>query len=229
MRPPLPPVVSSFHSPNNARSYRPGYEDLIPPGHGLSPQLHDPLALLGSSGNTASQQDNCQLPSLRGTESLRRYYDDDSGPWTPQRMNVNSGQPPMGRGYASFHAQHTPYGPIFNEYREIPQSEMSASINGQDRLDSGYGTKSVMSNSERSANRLDQSQGCPSITGEIGRFQVNENMTRYDPEPDYPQEDQYSSFDGMSDTSSRQPRATGSLTCGYDNCTHSSKNPSEHK
>lgn len=233
MRPPLPPVGSSFGFSNNAGIYRTGYEELIPQGHALSPQVHEGPALLGSSGINPSQQDNFQLPSPRGPDSLRRMLDDDSPPWTAQRINnINSGQSPMEQGYTPFYAQQrTRLGPTYSEYREIPGSELSPSTNGQNRLDSGYGTqaKSVMSASERSADRPDQSQGCPSITGELGRFRVHGDMTPYDPEPDYSHEDQYSSHDGRSDTSSRRPRATSSLICGYENCTHTSKNQSELK
>ena len=216
MRPPLLPGDPSFGAYNHANIYRCGHDSLMHPDNAASPYLPQGQPLLGTPGNPSDQADNFQLPSIRGTDSLTRWENDTSDPWTP----------PMNQGSAPIFGERTPSGQMYRHYREPSRSEVSASTNSRYRLDSGYGGSRDM-NSDLSADHPDQSQGGQSVAGNLDDFHVGGDSNSY---PDNTQEDQYSSLDGMSDTSSRQPRTSGPLTCDFDEtCTHISKNRSEHK
>ena len=215
MRHPLPPRGHSFVPYDDTNIYKCGPESLMPPGNPVSPYLAQGQSLLGTTGNTSDQADNFQLPSISETNSLRRYQNDSSDPWTP----------PMNQGPAPVWPHRTPSGHMYRHYREHSRSEVSASTNSQYPIDSGYGGSRDI-NSDLSAGHPDQSQGDQSIAGNLDDFHVGGDIPSY---RDNTQEDQYSSLDGMSDASSRQPRPSGPLTCDFDTCRHVSKNPSEHK
>ena len=93
-----------------------------------------------------------QLPSIRGTDSLSRWKNDPSDPWTP----------PMNQGSAPIYAQRTPSGQMYGHYHESFRSKVTASTNSHYRLNSGYDDSRDM-NSDMSADHPDQSQGGQSI------------------------------------------------------------------
>ena len=212
MRPPLPPISHPFDT-YDANIYSRGHESLMPTGNPVSPYLPQGPSLLGPSGNLSDQSENSQLPSIRGTDSLSRWENDPSGPWVP----------PMAQNPAPVYALRNSSGHMFRHFREPSRSDVSAGSNSHCRLDSGYGG----SGENLSASHPDQSQGDQSIAGNFDDFHVGGDTNPY---PDNTLEDQSSSLDGMSDASSRPPRAPGPLACDFDNnCTHISKNRSEYK
>ena len=212
MRPPLPPISHPFDA-YDANIYSRGHESLMPTGNPVSPYLPQGQPLLGTSGSTSDQPDNSQLPSIRGTDSLSRWENDTSGPWVP----------PMTQDPAPIYALRNSSGHMYRHYREPSRSDVSASSHSHYRLDSGYGG----SGENLSACHPNQSQGGQSIAGNLDDFHVGGDTNPY---PDNTPEDQCSSQDGMSDASSRQPRASGPWVCNFDDiCTHESKNRSEYK
>ena len=225
MRPPPPPVDPALGHWPNTNPFGTSFESLLLPGTGVAPQTHERSVLTGTSRGTVSQPENFQLPAIRDTNTspLQRFYNDPTSPWTPQRVNLNPDQSSM-----NAFTSRTPSGSSYN-YHESPRSDMSASTNGRQRLDSGYWTTSLAGNSEPSGDRLDQGQSCPSVTGDFNSLSVNGgSSTPYAAGADFSRDDQSSSMDGKSETSPR-PRVPNPLICDFEGCSRVSKNPSEAK
>lgn len=223
MGPPPFPVDPELNWNNTSQAsvHTPDLDGLLLPNNGFEPQLYERPPLPGSSGGTVIPPENFNLPPFqpRETDPMRRWNDDPAAPWTSERVGGNWGQ--YAHPYVRYSTEHTTPGSGFNNYRGSPRSEVSAGDNGRARIDSGYGTRS-MGSSEQNMDRLDQSQGCPSVAMDFSGLHVNGDSINCGPD------DPYSSLDGTSDTSSR-PRPSSSFLCPYDNCSHVSKNNSEHK
>ena len=213
--PPFPVDPSPW---TNTSVFSPELDGLLYPGNGLVPLLHERSPLPGASGSTTHSPE-FQLPSIKDTDSVTRWNEDPTGPWTSLRNTGGTGQ--------SMIYQHIPQrtSPGMNRnYRESSRSEVSATTTGRHPRDSTYGTRSsFVSNSEGSLDHPNPSQGGHSVAMEFNGLHFN-NRSRSTAS----QDDHYSSLDGSSDTSQRH-RAPASLTCHYEDCAHVSKNNSEHK
>ncbi|KAL8786431.1 MAG: hypothetical protein Q9195_008201 [Heterodermia aff. obscurata] len=220
MGPPPFPVDPSLDAWNNTSVIPLELDGLLYPGNGLVPLLHSPLP--GASGSTTHSPE-LQLPSIREnreTDSVTRWNNDPTSPWTSLRNTGSTGQPiiyqPM--------TQRTSPGMNLPTYRDPLRSEMNSSTTGRP-LDSTYGSRSFTGNSEGSLDHPNQSQGCPSVNVDLNGFHFKGT---YRAGSTASQDEHFSSMDGGSSDTSQRPRPSASLTCPYDDCGHISKNNSEH-
>ena len=223
MGPPPFPVDPSLDPWNNTCVPSLELDGLLYPGNGLVPLLPERPPLPGTSGSTTHSTE-FQLPSIRETDSVTRWNDDPAAPWTSLRNTGSSGQSMIYQPIS----QRTSPGMNRRNYREPSRSEVSATTPGRHQLDSTYGSRSFVSNSEGSLDHPNQTQACPSVTVDFDALNFNRSRSTYRTGSTASQDDHFSSLDGSSDTSQR-PRASASLACPYENCTHVSKNNSEHK
>ena len=213
-------------------AYTSSIDDILSPGGGPGPPFHDRLPQPGHIGNNVGQSDTLRLPSMTGTDpsSINQWNNDPNEPWSPLRHNLQMDHPGIGQGYPRFNTQGIPPEADYRHYRQPERSDGSVSTHDRPRDDSGYGSRSLLSPSVHSDDRLDQSQGCSSVAGDIDNMRIYQDPTAFTMEHDFsqPRDDQSTSVGSVSAHSPR-PRVSGPLICNYDNCGHASKNPSEHK
>ena len=214
------PVDPSLDAWNNTSVIPLDYDGLLYPANELVPLLHERP---GASGSTTHSPE-FQLPSIRESDSVTRWNEDPTGPWNSLRNTGSTGQSII---YQSSSQRISP-GMNYPTYREPLRSEASITTTGRHQLDSTYGSRSIVSNSECSMDPQNPSQGCHSVPIDLNGLHVTPTRSTYKTGSTPSQDDHFSSLDGSSDTSQR-PRALVNLTCPYDNCDHTSKNNSEHK
>lgn len=217
MGPPTFSYDTSLDAWQNPSVPSPSLGNLLLPSNEVLPQLHERSSLPITSGNSIHPSDDFRLPSIRGENNSITRWNNDIGPWTPFRHTGSTGQSPMIQPHARFTMQRpSPY-----SYRDSARSEVSVSTTGQPLHDSAYDSRSFVSHSESSLDHRDASRSCPSDTVDLSglSYGVGSNVS---------QDDHHSSLDGASDTSYR-PRTSASLICQYEQCTHVSRNNSEHK
>lgn len=222
--PPPFPVDPSLDAWNNTSLIPLDYDGLLCPANGHVPLLHERPPLPGASGSTTHSPE-FQLPSIRETDSVMKWSNDPTSPWTSLRNTGSTGQ---GMIYQPISQRTSPGTNVLNYRGEPSRSEASVTTTGQHPLDSTYGSRSRVSNSEGSLDNPNPSQGCHSVSIDFNGLHVTTGRNTYGTGSTASQDDHFSSLDGSSDTSQR-PRASASLTCPYDNCDHTSKNNSEHK
>ena len=224
MGPPPFPVDPSLDPWNNTSIIPLELDGLLYPSNGLVPLLHERPPLPGPSGS-ATHTPEFQLPSIRDPGSVRdpdsvaQWNNDPTAPWTSLRNTGSTGQSMI---YQPNPQRPSP-GMNLPDYREPSRSEVSGTTTGRYQLDSTYGTRSLVSNSEGSLDHPNQSQGCSSVAVDFNGLNFNHRGRST-----ASQDEHFSSLDGSSDTS-QQPRAPVSLACQYEDCSHISKNNSEYK
>ena len=226
--PPIDPALDSWNYTNVPLSPGIGLDHLLPPNLGLQ----DRSISSGTSGDRNSFPSDLQLPSMKQNESqsdpLLRFWS-DPGPWNSQRVGGEPSHLPMNQKYIG------PYGRdprSTAQYRQPPRSDLGSSTTERYLGDSGYESKSLATRSEPSADPRDQSQGCPSIAGDVSEMHLYQNPENIYhgpiPAPPMPQEMPYSNFelsnDGIPDGPSMYP-----VTCPVADCNGTFKNSSEHR
>lgn len=112
------------------------------------------------------------MPTEVSTNPLVRFYTDSEGPWNPQQIRRQSSDVHTRTGESSS------LGPLqgpnfaFNQYRSHPRSELESNATGTLQTDSGYGTKSQATASVLSAEDVDYTLDCPSISSQVGNLQL---------------------------------------------------------
>ena len=176
-----------------------------------------------------------QLPAMRQSDldphPMSRFQHDQESPWTPPQIGGDLTQPSQAPRYQSS------YGPSYlstnlqSQYREPPRSEQGSSTTGRNPIDSGYGSRSLATKSVRSAEPIDQSQGCQSLIGDVNDMRVYSDEHFAPPMPghvvSFPSEGSYSY--NVPTSEPMEPPAQ-LLTCEYPEChNHTSKNLSEYR
>lgn len=223
--PPIPidPALDPFSTSTVSLSSGIGLDHLLQP----SPGLQERLGYSGVPNNIDSFPQDVQLPSMKqntdlDTNPLFRFYN-ESGPWNSQRIAGDMNQSNM------LHRYQGPYGrinrlPVLpNQYRESPRSEVGSSTTGRNQHDSGYGTRSYTTKSVQSTDPIDQSQGCQSLSGDVGEMQIYPEENFQAQVPELAQDVSYS-FDDPNDTPGDQATPLICPECGVE-----SKNQSEFR
>ena len=196
-------------------------DNLMSQGSGQTSRFQDRPLFPEEFGPFDTSTQPMHLPSLKPSDpnSLNRFVKDTAGPWNPEQVCGNLGQEHMeminGRPYVR--ANPNIYYP-----RSSPKSAIGSDTISRDRLDSGYGTKSV-TNSAR-----DQSDGCQSIAGEVRSFHVYPDNNSFEASSVYSHEHSYGPVDmGGEDT----PEASSiyPMKCAHPGCKKESKNHSDYK
>lgn len=176
-----------------------------------------------------------QLPAMRQSDldpnPMSRFQNDQQGPWTPQRISGDVTQhSPVPRYQSSYGPNYLPV-TLPSQYREPPRSEQGSSTTGRNPVDSGYGSRSLATKSVRSAEPIDQSQGCQSLIGDVNDMRVysDDHFSPHLPGPvlPFPNEVSYSY-----NLPTAEPAESSALLriCPFPECqNHVSKNLSEHR
>lgn len=183
--------------------------------HGRSKSPAAVRSIDSSSLNVQFHKPTCADP-----DPMIRYYNDSEHFWTPQQIpghHYSQNSMEMPDASRNIHASN----PNFSLHRGPSRSVISSTAGGQ-AVDSGYGTRSIVSGSVQSGDR----QG---ITGDMHSFHVHPpDNGPYDTTSVVSQEPPYRSVNTASDVSSEtNPRYP--MKCDEPNCTKESKNRSEHK
>ena len=219
------PVDPSLDAWNNTNVNSLDLDGLLYPSNGGPfPLLHDRSGPLPGASGSTTHSPEFHLPSIRETDSVTKWNDDPTGPWTSLRNTGSTGHSMIYQPIS----QRTPPGMNLRNPREL--SEVSATTTGPYQPDSTYGSRSFFSNSEGSLDPPNQSQGCPSVAVDLRglNFHSNRGGSNYRTGSAASQDDHFSSLDGSSDTS-QQARSLATLNCPWNDCEHISKNNSEHK
>ena len=188
------------------------------PSPGYSARFQDRTAYPEPSHILGDSQQHIQLPSMRpmhpDPRPLVRYTQDtNGGPWTSVQV---SGPSPMDLTSPRGYIPHSPAHPGFSYHRSSPRSDEGSSDHSRRPRDSGYATRSVISNS--SPGFENQSQGSHSINGHMNAMDLDHHSYRnesiYDPEESYAPTENGPNFP---------------LKCNEKDCQHVSKNHSEYK
>jgi hypothetical protein len=139
------------------------------------PPFQRRLRYSGTPASIGAFLQEVQLPAMRQPD-LDPYpmsrFQHDAGPWTSQRIGDDVIQHSQAPRYQSSYGQN--YLPVSmpNQYRESPRSEHGSSTMGRNPVDSGYGSRSIATKSVRSADAIDHSPSCQSLTGEMHDMRV---------------------------------------------------------
>jgi len=223
-----PPPLGDPLDPWNSTAVFDHELNLLHPGNRLHPRCHERSNSSAAVRNIDASSQNLQLykPICTDPNPITRFYNDPEHPWSPQQVSghfsQNSIEMPNQNHYIRSSA------PNFHFHRGSPRSVMSSNAGGR-RVDSGYGTKSVLSDSAHSVGPTDQSEDCRSIAGEIHSLHVHPpDNHSYDTASVFSQDPQYGSVNIASDvspeTSSLYP-----VKCSEPGCKKESKNHSEYK
>ena len=215
---PPPPVDHGLDHWNPPSVLNAELDGLMSPSPGYSTRFQDRTAYHEPSHILGDSQPHIQLPSMRpmnpDPRPLVRYTQDTTGgPWNSQQV---SGPSPMDLASPRGYIPHSPAHPSFSYPRSSPRSDGGSSNNSRRPHDSGYVSRTVISNP--SPGFENQSQGSHSITGPMTTMDIDHHSygteSIYAPEEPYPPIENGPNFP---------------LKCNVEDCQHVSKNHSEYK
>jgi len=223
-----PPPLGDPLGPWNSTAVFENELDLLHPETRLQPHFLGRPHSSAAVRNIDSPSQNVQLykPICADPDPMTRFYNESEPPWSSQQVSGHFGP----NSIEMQNARHyiSPSNPNFDYHRGSPRSAISSNAGGRP-VDSGYGTKSLPSDSARSVGPTDQSGDCQSIAGDIHRLCVHPPDNRpYDPASVFSQDPQYGSANLASDMSS-ETSSLYPMKCSEPGCKKESKNQSEHK
>lgn len=202
--------------------------DLLHPQSRLDSQYHGRSSSSAALRNIDSSSQNGQYckPIYADPDPMTRFQYEREPPWSSQQVSGHFSQNSIEMPNASQYIR--PSNPNFDYHRGSPRSVISSNAGGRP-VDSGYGTKSLASESARSVGPIDQSGDCQSIAGDIHNLYVHLPDNRpYDTASVISQEPHYGSVNVASDISS-ETNSQYPIKCSEPSCKKESKNQSEHK
>jgi hypothetical protein len=224
---PIDPALDAFNTLNVTLSSGVG-DHLLQP----SPAVQERLRYSATDSIGTFLQD-VQLPAMRQPDldqNPMSRFQNDPGPWTPQRIGGDISEHPQAPRYQSSYGPN--YFPVTvpSQYREPPRSELGSSTTGRNLVDSGYGSRSLATKSVRSAEPMDQSQSCQSLIGDVNEMQVYSD----EPFPSHLQANSLGLTNGVAYSyplPATEPAESPSapLICTYPDCDKESKNLSEYR
>lgn len=167
-----------------------------------------------------------QILGSSSANPLVRFWN-DPGPWTPQRIEP-SAPAPMDPRRPTWDQHISQSNGSLQQYRETARSEVESSVTGRQLSDSGYG-RSYATKSVLSADQIDPSQECQSVTSQVGNMQMYPEHTAKEYIAGESQTSQPPSFGIQDDTPGPQSPVLSTLRCRWEGCTVTSKNQSEHR
>ena len=210
-----PPPTDSGSDPWSSVTFNSVIDNMLDQGSGLTPHFQERHVFPGAFGSFDALPHGTELSKMSNMEPnpIRRFCGDPAPPWNPQQVSGNLG--PEGMEETVYITSSS----RFHDHPGSPQSVVSSNRTGRPG-DSGYGTRSVMSESARG-----QSEGCQSIAGDFKTLHVYQGPNSYDSNPVFSQDPQY--------VSGRVPyEEVGSgypMKCQYQGCEKESKNHSDYK
>ena len=208
-----PPPTDSGSDPWSSMAFSSVIDNMLDQGSGITPHFPDRHVFSEAFGSFDASPQHPELPSLKminmDPNPLNRFSRDPAEPWNPQQVFGNLGPEAMeARGYPRLH-----------DHRGSPQSAVSSNRTGRPG-DSGYGTKSGMSDPAQG-----QSEGSQSIAGDLQSLHVYQGHNSYDSNSVFSQDAQYGSGRVPYDeVGSGYP-----MKCQYQGCGKASKNHSDYK
>ena len=227
--PPMGPALDTF---NTTAVLNTELDNLINPGSGLAPRFQERPNFPEAFGSIDASPQHIQLPSMKQSlpdhNPLMRFYKDTADPWNSQLVSGHLGQDPMELTNARTYVPNSPSNPNVHYYHSSPRSAVSSSMTHKHHLDSGYGTRSVMSDSALSLGHTGQSQGGQSISGDVHAFHSYQDQNSYDTGSVFSQDNQYGSVDMANDVSP-ETNPLYPMKCDHAGCNKQSRNYSEYK
>jgi len=223
-----PPPLGDPLGPWNSTAVFDNELDLLNPETRLQPHFLGRPHSSAAVRNIDSSSPNVQLykPICADPDPMTRYVYDSEPPWSSQQVSGHFGH----NSIELPNARHCirPSDPNFDYHRGSPRSAVSSNAGGRP-VDSGYGTRSLPSDSARSVGPMDQSGDCQSIAGDIHSLRVNPPDNRpYDTASVFSQDPQYGTVNLASDMSS-ETSSLYPMKCSEPGCKKESKNQSEQK
>lgn len=189
----------------------------------------------GTSNGIGAFLQDVQLPAMRQPDldpnPMSRFQNDQQGPWTPQRIGGDVTQHSQAPRYQSSYGSNYPPSTLLSHYREPPRSEQGSSTTGRNPVDSGYGSRSLATKSVRSAEHIDQSQGCQSLIGDVNDMRVysDDHFPPHIPGPALPFPNEVA-YPYNLPTAEPAESSAQHYMCSFPEChNHVSKNLSEYR
>lgn len=223
-----PPSVGDPLNPWNSTAVFVNDLDSLHPQTRLDSHFHGRSNSSAAVRNIDSSTQSVQFckPICADPDPMTRFWNDSEHPWSSQQVSGHFSQNSMETPNARRNIR--PSNPNFDYHRGSPRSVISSNTGGRP-IDSGYGTKSLASESARSVGPMDQSGDCQSIAGDIHGLYVHlPDNPPYDTASVFSQEPQYGSVNIASDISS-ETNSQYPIKCSEAGCKKESKNQSEHK
>lgn len=172
---PIDPALDAFNTLNVTFSSGIG-DHLLQP----SPAVQERLRYPGTTSSLGAFLQDVQLPAMRQPDldqNPMSRFQNDPGPWTPQRIGGDVAQHPQAPRYQGSYGSNYFPATVPSQYREPPRSELGSSTTGRNLVDSGYGSRSLATKSVRSAEPMDQSQSCQSLIEDVNDMRVYPDET----------------------------------------------------
>lgn len=220
-QPPVDPSLDLCYATNGSLS---SSSALLPSNSAR--QIRAPQARIPRPSDSFYRTVPNQILGSSDANPLVRFWN-DPGPWTSHRIEPSAPAPMDPRSSTWGPHLLQPDGPL-QQYRESARSEVESSVTGRQPSDSGYG-RSYATKSVLSADQVDPSQECQSVTSQVGNMQMYSEQNAKEYTAGESQTSQPPSFGIQDDIHGPQAQVLQSLCCRWEGCGVTSKNQSEHR
>ena len=228
--PPMPidPALESWQRSPIHASPRGGSDNLLHYASGYPDKAVDPRISESLEGFPQDVPLSTPKAIDMHTDPLLRFWSDRDGPWTAQRVGVNSYPTPVISRQGISSEPCKPSRPSFDLYRDPARSEVESHATERYMSDSGYGTRSCVTKSVLSADHLGHNPDCQGLATDVDGMEIyTEAAPRELLSRDTHDLESFTS--ATQNSVIREPTTVVSLKCQYSSCNHVSKTQSEQR